>query len=249
MIEKFIKSISPESLVGSDYEKIGIGGFSLYASASESFSKTATITSNPVESGVMISDHIIKNPTNITITGEVADIFIEKPKPLLIQRLVPAIGIIQDYLPSRTLTQIGKVNGLLATANDFYIAADVAVTKGVQLFDLFKGNEADDTITSIFFEFFDAIFETSSVIDVECSDKIFTNMVISSFSTSKLNENNYSFTITLQKIIEAETTLIKLTKNASGDATAQGAELADKGTQQASNVDESFASALIGAFK
>jgi len=212
MIEKFLKTISPDSLIDSEYEKIGIGGFYFYASTSEGATKTATVTANPVENGSTINDHIIKNPTTITISGEVADIFIETPEPLLLQGLVPPIGIIQDYLPGRTQTQISKINGMLATANDYYIAADTAIKKGAQLYDFFTDKQADKSITSKFLEFFDTVYESSSILDVECIDKIFKNMAITSFVTNKLNTNNYNFTITLQTIVEAKTTLIQLTQ-------------------------------------
>jgi len=246
MIENFKKVILPDSLKGSELEKIGIGGFTLYASVSETSTKTATVTANPVENGSMLNDHIIKNPNTISINGEVANVFIETPIiPNTIQKLLPPVGIIQDYLPQRTQTQISKVNGLLATVDDFFTAADVAINKGKQLYNFFTGNEADTSITSKFLEFFDQVYESKSVIDVECVDKIFKGMAITSFTINKTNPNNYTFTISLQSIIKAETTLIELIKNASGDAVSQGADLTDKGTQQTKEVDQSFASALL----
>jgi len=250
MIKDFKEVVLPDTLIGSNYQRIGIAGFIFYASVGETSSKTATVTSNPIESGSMINDHIIKNPTTITIEGEVANIFLETEiRPELIQELVPPIGIIQDYLPQRTQTQTSKINGLLATVDDFFIAADTAIEKGQQLYDFFTGKQADTSITSKFLEFFDQVYESNSVIDVECIDKIFNNMAIVSFIINKANPNNYTFTISLQRITEAETILIELVKNASGDAKAQGAEITDKGTQQAKEVDQSFATALIEALK
>ena len=66
-------------------------------------------------------------------------------------------------------------------------------------------------------------------------------MAITSFTTSKINQGNYSFTITAQKIVQAETRILQLVKNASGDATSQGGAMSDKGTQQTEEVDESLA--------
>ncbi len=251
MSVKTFKTAPLEDIViGSDYEKIGIGGFLFYASGGETSTKTATVTSNPVEDGSPVNDHIIKNPKVISIEGEVADIFIESEnRPKLIQEIFPPVGIIQDYLPSRTQTQLGKINGLLATVNDFFTAADVAIGKGVQLYDFFTGVQSDTSITSKFLEFFDQVYESSSLLDVECVDTIYTNMAITSFVVNKANPNNYSFTISLSKVTEVKTTLIQLVSNASGDAKAQGADVADKGTQQTQEVDQSFASALLGALK
>ena len=248
MIDEFKKAITPDFLIGSDYERIGVGGFILYASISEVATKTATVTSNPVESGSNVSDHIIKNPTTISINGEVANIFIDdESTPKTIQEIVPPIGIIQDYIPGRTQTQVSKINGLLATVNDFFTAADVAIDKGTQLYDFFTGRDSDASITSKFLEFFDQVHESNSIIDVECIDKIYPNMAITSFTTTKIGPANYTFTMSLQNIVEAETVLIQLTKNASGDAKAQGADLTDKGTQQTTPIDQSFASALLGS--
>jgi hypothetical protein len=84
---------------------------------------------------------------------------------------------------------------------------------------------------------------------VECVDKIYTDMAIASFTINKANINNYTFNITLQRIVEAKTRLISLSKNADGDAKAQGASIADKGTQQTKQVDQSFASSLLGALR
>jgi hypothetical protein len=247
MIREFLENNLPESLVGSDYERIGIGGFTFYASVNESASKTATVTANPVENGSTINDHIIKNATTITIEGEVANLYLEpRVLPTSIQEIFPPVGIIQNYLPERTQTQISQINGLISTVDDYISAADEAIEQGQQLYDFFTGKEADQTITAKFLEFFDNVYETNNVIDVECVDKIYNNMVITSFTINKANINNYTFTISLQRIVEAETRLITLTKNADGDAKSQGAALTDKGTQQTKEVDQSFAASLLG---
>lgn len=248
MIEDFKNSIPKnEELIT---EKVGIGGFTMYVSIAESVTKTATVTTNPIESGSNINDHIIKNPISLTIEGEIADVFIEtQPLQGTVQNLLAPIGIVQDYLPARTQTQISKVNGLLSNLEDFFDKADKLVNQGTQLYNFFSGAESEQTISQKFLTFFDKVYDSNSKIDVNCIDKKFKDMVITSFTTSKINTNNFSFNITLQNIIEVETTLFKLTKNASGDARSQGALLADKGTQQAKKIDKSFASSLLGAFK
>lgn len=249
MIEQFRKTILPDKLVGSDYEKIGIGGFTMYASVTEVATKTATVTANPVEDGSTLNDHIIKNPDTLTITGEVANVFIKNPIiPITVQEVVPAVGIVQNYLPSRTATQISKINALASNVEDYIEAADSAIDKGAQLFDYFTGKKANTTIGDKFLEFFDTVHESNSTIDVECIDKIYNNMVITSLSTTKLAKGNYTFTISLQKIVKAKTTVIQLT-NTSGDAKSQAAGLNDKGNNQTKPVDQSFASALLSSFK
>lgn len=248
MIKEFLEQQLPERLANKNVERIGIGGFILYASIKETASKTATITTNPVENGSVLNDHIIKNPTTITIEGEVADIYLQ-PKiiPSTLQQVFPPIGIIQQYLPGRTNTQISKLNSLITTANDYVSAADEAIDTGTQLYNYFKGKDSDETISQKFLSYFDTVYESRSIIDVECIDKVFNNMGITSFVTTKIDKNNYTFAINLQKIIEAKTTLISLTKNATGDAKSQGSSLSDKGTQKTKEVDQSFASALLEA--
>lgn len=247
-ISDFKSTILPESSKDSELQPIGIGGFTMYVSLNETATKTATVTTNPVESGSNINDHIIKNPTTVSIEGEVADVFIKTQRTAsTVQNIVPAVGIIQDYLPSRTQTQISKINGLISDVGDFVDKANKAIEKGEQLYNFFEGIDADKPITSKFLEYFDTVYESNSIINIECIDKVFSDMAITSFTTSKIDKGNYSFTITAQKIIKAETRLIQLVKNASGDAKSQGAALSDKGTQQAKPVDKSFASALIGS--
>ena len=246
MIKEFKNTKLPEGSTNVELQPIGIGGFTMYVSLNENATKTATVTTNPVESGSNLNDHIIKNPTTLSIKGEVADVFIQtQPQPSTIQTLFPSVGVIQDYLPDRTQTQISKANGLISSAEDFIDKANNAIEKGNQLYNFFQGIDANLPISSKFLSFFDTVYESNSIISIDCIDKVFTDMAITSFSTSKINKNNYSFTITAQKIIQAETRLIQLVKNATGDAKSQGAALANKGTQQAKPVDKSFGSALI----
>lgn len=247
MIQDFKSTILPESSKDAELQPIGIGGFTMYVSLNETATKTATVTSNPVESGSTLNDHIIKNPTTISIEGEVANVFVQTtPQPVTVQTLVPDVGVLLDYLPGRTQTQISKINGLITSTDDFIENANKALDKGNQLYNFFEGIDADLPIVSKFLAYFDLLHESKSIISIECIDKIFTTMAITSFTTSKIDKGNYSFNITAQKIIQAETRLIQLVKNASGDAKSQGGALADKGTQQTKPVDKSFASALLG---
>lgn len=248
-VKNFKDVLLPETPINSDFQKIGLGNFTTYASINESATKSATVTQNPVEDGSVINDHIIKNPNTISISGEVANVFIEnKSRPTFVQNIAPSVGIIQDYLPQRTQTQIGKINGLLQTAEDYFQAADTAIEKGTQLFDLYTGKEANKTISAQFLEFLDQVIESKSVLDVECVDKVYRDMAVTSLVVNKTNPNNYTFTISLQAITVAQTTLVSLAKKASGDARSQGAEQTDKGTQQGVT-DRSFLQTAVDIYK
>ena len=238
----FKDTILLEKIKDEELSPVGIGAFVMYVSLNETASKTATVTNNPVESGSYLNDHIIKNPTSISIEGEVADVFVQtQPLSRTVQTTFAPIGIIQDYLPTRTQTQISKINGLVSSAEDVIDKIDLAIEKGDQLYNFYNGIDSDKPISVKFLEYFDTIFESRSIISIECIDKIFSDMAITSFTTSKINQGNYSFTITAQKIVQAETRILQLVKNASGDSTSQGGAMSDKGTQQTEEVDESLA--------
>lgn len=260
-IQEFKEAILPETLIGSDYQRIGIGGFYFYAVLSESVTKTATITTNPVEDGSQLNDHIIKNPTSVTIEGEVSKLFIElQNTPQILQRVFEPVGIIEEYLPERTQTQISKINGIIADVNDYYEQVETAIEKGQQIYDFFTDAQAEQTLTQKFLEFFNKVYESKSVLDVECVDTIYNDMGVTSFTVVKPKDekDTYKFTISLTKIVKAETRVLNLRRgvsisgflgSASGDVKSQGSKMANKGTQSTTKItDRSFLSTITGLF-
>lgn len=259
VIRDFIESKIPESIIPKNVEKIGIGGFSLYASISEGVGKTATITQNPVESGSVISDHIIRNPTTITIQGEVGTVFLKRKRlASTVQQLSPPISTILQYAPDRTATQLTKINDVLQTSNDIITEGDRIFTDGTGIYNYFAGasqQQIFDPFTGEFrsakdpkeefMEFVGKLHKSSSIFDIRCVDREFKSFAISSLTTTKDSEGAISFSITAQEIIKVGTNLITLEPvEPSEQAGSQIAETTTKDTA-GSKVETSVLSEII----
>jgi len=103
-IAKFLNWVSPDLPKNDDKQYIGVGGFRMFVAISEGTNFSASAPDIVCEDLTTVQDSIINAPKTFSLTGEVADIFIETTPETekVLNKATP-------YLPARTLSQIQKI--------------------------------------------------------------------------------------------------------------------------------------------
>jgi hypothetical protein len=139
MIRDYLNDKSSKYLKGDDKEPIGIGGYVAGVRLKEDTTYTSNVTTNTVEDGAEINDHIINNPIIVNIEGEIGDVE-KKPDPLIqaYKKAMRNVGVVTKYLPKRTQGQISKINSTVLKINDLLNKVDSIIDDGMQIYRLFK---------------------------------------------------------------------------------------------------------------
>jgi len=224
-----------------DKENVGIGGFLVSARVEDNITKKQTLTTNPVENGVNISDHLIKDPLTISIAIDVSDIEIKPNNGVssIVKRINQALPNVTTFLPKRTATQLTKVNNLVL---------QVEVLKNASnLFELFNKSTNETSPQKTTFLFFEYLFESGQPIQVQTKHKLYENMILISNAERVTEQESTQFSLIFQQIVIAETQLIdaqQYFKKPSGQAADQVSETQKTGKQQGKEVKSSFATTL-----
>jgi hypothetical protein len=236
-----------------ELEPVGIGGFTTAARIKNKITKTRDVPSTYLEDGSFVNDHIIRNPSNISIDGEISNVF-QLPSPT-IKALLDAqanIGVIAQYAPERTQTQIQKVNslavGLLNTVDQ--VDAVIADSQRFAQYLGFTGSEGKTNIEK-FIDFMDSIHNTDVLISIDAPFRTYENMAITSFIHEQNAESeSLSFTIEAQELRFAQTIFseINSAKNPARNTNGQTQGVTDKGIQDGKEQTESFVTASLRRF-
>jgi len=250
MIQEFIAGYA-ESLAGKSKQRVGIGGFTTYATVADSTKYKAKAPIYPLEDGSFANDHIVNEPISISITGEVSDIIVNPSTFTELQKTVSAqVGNVTQYLPSRTQTQISRVNALVNDAQDKIKQIDKAIADGKQASSFFGNNATTSkTYREQFIDFIEAIYYGKQLISVSVPYRTHANMAITDLTIERNNQDEViRFSMTLQKVRIAELvyTDIQLLKKKPAPAVKdQLSNKSDKGVQ-APTKEKSIA-AFIGS--
>lgn len=188
-------------------EKVGIGGFALFARVSEVTNLTATVPISYVEDGSPLNDHIIQEPEKITIEGIVGDVYRAPDTNFLqITPLSDTLGSITAYIPQVT----GFQRAVMSTINGAFNAAR---NKLNQLLNI--GNQANNFLGNLDFsskplgeQFVDAmenIYYGKQIIAIDMPYRRLDSMVLTSISVKRDNSGEaMSFSIEAQRFRIAE---------------------------------------------
>jgi len=232
-----------------DKENVGIGGFLVSARVEDNITKKQTLTTNPVENGVNISDHLIKDPLTISIAIDVSDIEIKPNNGVssIVKRINQALPNVTTFLPKRTATQLTKVNNLVLQVNDQIQKIDEVLKNASNLFELFNKSTNETSPQKTTFLFFEYLFESGQPIQVQTKHKLYENMILISNAERVTEQESTQFSLIFQQIVIAETQLIdaqQYFKKPSGQAADQVSETQKTGKQQGKEVKSSFATTL-----
>lgn len=254
MIEEYING-AIQSLRGQQVEQVGIGGFNLFARVSDSSKYKSKAPIFALEDGSFANDHIINEPLLITISGEVSDIHLRESAITQIQReLTAQVGNISVFLPSRTQTQLSRVNAIANDIQNNYRKIDDAIARGKQAADFFgnKTSGGQNTLRKQFVDLIESIHYGKQLITIDMPYRSHKNMVIIDITIERNNQDEVlRFSVTAQKINFTQlvyTELSSFMKNPASAVKDQASGKKDKGAQAPKKEKSllSFASGLFG---
>lgn len=229
-------------------QEVGIGGFTTFARVNNKTSKKNNVPVTYLEDGSFLEDHIIREPTILSIEGNVADIFV-KPANIIqeAKRLETTISSVSTYLPERTLYQLHKIEGITRDINNAITETDQLIERGQQIAN-YVGFLATKSNVNKFLDAINGLYNSNSTITIEMHDRTYENMVITLFETTKNNENNsIDFIIEAQEIRYAISEVVQVTSALNPSKTLGGAtkNIIDKGVQEGAEVTTSVLTSIF----
>ena len=227
MITEYLNATLPtEFLRSDDLQQIGIAGFFADARITQSEEKTQGIPNIPLEDGSFLNDHLIKQPSIVTIEGSVTNIKVGGfPIPDLPLR-TPGIPGVNSLFPSP----------LTAFQQDVSLPAVITTQSTPNLYGIAPSGLS---VPEQFVDHINRIHDAGIVIDIETPFAVLTNMALLTFSTTRTNEDDsIRYVIRAQQLefVKIKTTAVARAKpNPSGSGQASKV---DKGEQQGEVVTE-----------
>lgn len=236
-----------------EQEPVGIDGFFTYAKVREKETKARNVPTTYLEDGSHVNDHIIREPIKITIEGNVSNTFVQ-PSPALsaFREAQAQIGLITQYAPGRTQTQISRVSAIVGDVKNAVDFADDVVDRARRISDYlgFDDDVSKDNIQK-FQDKMDALYASEAKIDIDALDKTYKNMCITMVETRRNNQTRaLDFTLEAQELRFAQTifTQIIAAENPANGTQGQTQGQSDKGPQEGDDVPESVATKIVNFF-
>jgi hypothetical protein len=228
MVADYLNTKLRESTgVVSDNQKIGIGKFTLDVRVKEDVIRTMAVPTTPLEDGSFANDHVIENPLQLQISGEVSNVrYQESEIQSVYKRSVQQIGVVTKYLPQQTRSQVNKSLELANSARQIIRKIDDVIADGEQILGMFGNRSADKLPTDIFMEEMELLQQSKQIIIIQAQGRVYKNMILTSVTATRDNKTNGSLTykIVAQEIRFAEVIYVgvsRLKKNGSKDLNGQ----------------------------
>lgn len=250
VIEQLTAAAS-ETLGLTEIQEIGIAGFTLFASVSNSVEFSSDVPVFPLEDGSNASDHIINNPIPIKIEGVVADKFeIFNPIVEEYKRIQAEIGSVSKYFPGRTQAQLSRVAGFANDISDIARKIDTAVADGQQALEFFGDDSGSQTITQKFYQTMKGLHDSKQLVSIQGTYQIYENMRITSLVINEDNQiDGITFSLTAQEVRFASVILTDVSeffKRPSGGNQGVTDGIKDKGKQAGTIVENSLFTQITG---
>jgi hypothetical protein len=243
--------------------------FALDATTTENHARTSQTTSNPVESGAVISDHTIIAPATLTLTGVMVDVNSAKPP------LEKLTGVLQAFIDNPNFIDDISIPGTLKNITDQTVefvdrSIDLIATTISSLVDgvsseqralapwiptLFPSDAVDFSdgklrIAQAYDQLF-AIQKSGLPVSVVTSTALYSNMIITSVKVDiDASKGNFAvFTLAFQEVLIVDTQNTSMTNTqhsqligtCSGRTAAQTAAPRNAGEVTPTTVSESDA--------
>ncbi len=224
-------------------DDVGIGGFILKANVSETSAFTSTVPVSHLEDGSEASDHIILNPTTLSITGRVSEIIRQDSKfDKLLKRAENTVAVIGIYLPAKNVAQIQKGNALISDVADKISEINRMIDDGEQI-ATFAGltNPADSSksIPEAFLDTMESLHLGLQLVSINMPFRIYSNMRIDSCSLTRTNKSNallYDIAATQVRFVETQSIAVIHVKNPTNNLKGQTENKSNEGTQTGDEV-------------
>jgi hypothetical protein len=238
IVRNYLNSLIPEDYRIADKQNIGIAGFTLDVRVRESIKMDADVPTTVLEDGSFANDHVVIKPIVLEIDGSVSDIKLQADE---ISELlgVPRqpVGVITKYLPDRTRSQIGKINGIIRQAQDIIQSIDPYVEDFGNLTGLFGDESISRRNTQKFFDTLEKLRQARSPIVIQMPYRTYDNMVLTTITINKDNIGeplNYSISATEVRFTTIEATSVR---NASAGTKGQTEGNTNKGRSSGASAD------------
>ena len=241
----FVNNFVSRQQESAPIQEIGIGGFTALARVEEVYTLKAKGPTTYLEDGSFAGDNITLDPLTLQINGSVSDLFIAKGTPNIVQRVQSEIGNISQYLPARSISQIQKINGIIASVDDKYREAESALSKGKQALEFFGVVQTGVNAKPLreqFVDAMDALHYGKQLVTIDMPYRRHDSMLITSVEVMRDNKNEaLSFKISAQKVRIASTEVVQVQrkKPAPGQSKDSTSSEESKGTQEGKDAQES----------
>lgn len=231
-------------------EEVGIGGFTMVARIRDRVMRTASIPTAYLEDGSHVNDHIIRDPLMLSIEGNVSDLHL-RPSPALaaIREAEATVGLITQYGPARTSTQISKVSGLVADVGSAIDRVDAALATIDRVGEAvgLRDESASKSNIEKFLDTMDGIYESGILINVDMPFRTYERMALTSMEITRDNQQNaLAFNLEFQQFRFVETQFVTAAPNPARGTGGQTAGESDKGAQEGEEVERSALTYLFG---
>lgn len=203
------------SSFGTKKTEIGIGGFTLLVTTEESIDLSSDVTTNTIESGDYVNDHIVRKPIVIAFTGEAGDIHVKQSNLYSdYKKTAATVGKLTPYFPKRTATQVSRIFGFINTVNDTVTKIDGYIEDGLGAYNFLTGAKPDPKKTpqEQFMEFFTMIYEQRLYLNLEAFGKEFKDMAMTSLSIKRVDTSFISYSMSFTQLRFAQTTIVNVKK-------------------------------------
>lgn len=246
MIGQFIKDSLSDF---SNPQAVGIGGFKAYAMVRESTSGTRQLPTSVLEDGGHAHDHIIIEPIKVEMTIDISDNFIElEPNIPIFKAVDKSLGSITQYIPTRAMSTINKMNNIRTGFEQTLRRADNALDAGANLFSMLGGaglsSHRDNFVQALH-----SLHNSDALVTLQTRHKTYRNMALSSFDYSTDNkrqaiEANLTFEqLEFRSLLEVA--IDKLQKNPAPGASTSVGGVVEKGSQSVSKKQTSVLGAIF----
>lgn len=226
---------------------LGIAGFNALVRVKERAQLTANITTNYVEDGSPINDHIINEPFRCIIEGNVGDVHLE-PSPIIEgwRRLQAEVGNVTQFLPERTQAQISRVSGLANDLADGVHKLDAVIDAGNRALTYLGIFTPDMPNQAQFINAIEMAFHAKHLFSLTMPHREYPNMAIRSVTWERDNTSKaLNFQLEAQEIRLADSIFAMVRKAASGLG-GQVEKVVDKAPQAGKPVPRSTLHFLFG---
>ncbi|WGM03534.1 phage baseplate protein [Arsenophonus nasoniae] len=198
----FLSQVISNHITNTPTQKIGIAGFTAYVWTDKTTQRSATVTDIPLETGVVIADHINLSPVQISIGGVISDSFLSlRSENTVFESFNRQIGFIDSYVGNRTQAVRQKINDMNSKAQQILDLKAQVENTAQGIYHTVTGSKSGNGIAQQFVDTFTGIFENRELISVDMGYQVLDNMALESFATSQSNEDSFLlFTLTLKQV-------------------------------------------------
>jgi hypothetical protein len=253
MIGDFINESIFGSLLSSDTQTIGIGGYTAEVRIRDQMTLTSTAPTSYLEDGSFVQDHIINDPISFSLSGEIADIIVQSgtnSSPFISPPGI--VGEITGFSLPYTASQQQVIDTAITSVSN--AIDDFEASSPSDIFGLFQGLASDGSVSGSFVQFIKSIHASKTLISIQTAFGTMENMRITSctFDQTDNNWTNYSMSLQEIRFAKIETVAVEETpaKSPTGDASTQTQTAAEKGTVSgttpSTTQEQSFLSTVLG---